>query len=101
MAADASPARFRQGDLVTVRVGSPPTHFRTPEYIQGKTGVVLTHYGEFRNPESLAHGGDGLPRQPLYRVEFRQTDVWADYRGLSKDKIQVDIYDHWLERASA
>ncbi len=99
--AAARPVRFGAGDRVKVRVGAPPTHFRTPEYIQGKTGMVVTHYGEFRNPESLAHGGNGLPKKPLYRVEFQQTDVWERYRGLSKDKIQVDIYDHWLDAASA
>ena len=99
--AAARPVRFRIGDQVKVRVGSAPTHFRTPEYIQGKTGMVVTHYGEFRSPESLAHGGDGLPTRPLYRVEFQQKDVWESYRGLSKDKIQVDIYDHWLDPVSA
>jgi hypothetical protein len=29
-------------------------------------------YGTFGNPESLAYGGDGLPRQPLYLVRFEQ-----------------------------
>ena len=33
-------AKFKPGDTVRVRVGSPPGHFRTPAYIQGKTGVI-------------------------------------------------------------
>ncbi len=51
--------RFKPGDRVRVRVGSPPGHFRTPAYLQGKTGWVERVQGEFRNPESLAYGGEG------------------------------------------
>ncbi len=101
MAEAASPGRFSAGDRVEVRVGSPTTHFRTPWYIQGKAGVVVAAYGAFRNPESLAHGGDGLPKQHLYRVQFFQKQVWDEYRGPGQDKLLVDLYDHWLEPASA
>jgi nitrile hydratase len=40
---------------------------------------------------------DGLPAQPLYRVRFRQHDVWPDYRGGPNDVLEVEIYQHWLE----
>lgn len=82
-----------------MRTGSPPGHFRTPAYIQGKCGRVRALCGVFRNPESLAHGGSGLPAQPLYRVEFAQTDLWGQYRGPACDKVLVDVYQHWLEPA--
>ena len=91
--------KYQSGDRVRVRVGSPPGHFRTPAYIQGKTGVVVAQCGVFPNPESLAHGGSGLPRQPLYRVEFAQSDVWEHYPGPPGDKLLVDIYEHWLDPA--
>jgi nitrile hydratase len=42
---------------------------------------------------------DGLPAQPLYRVKFRQQDVWPDYRGAAADVVEVEIYQHWLESA--
>ena len=90
-------AGFRPGDRVRVRVDSPPGHYRTPRYIQGKTGMVAALCGAFRNPESLAYGGTGLPMQHLYRVEFSQTEVWETYAGSSADKVLVDIYEHWLE----
>ncbi len=90
-------AGFRPGDRVRVRVDSPPGHYRTPHYIQGKTGMVAALCGVFRNPESLAYGGTGLPKQPLYRVEFSQTEVWETYGGSAADKVLVDIYEHWLE----
>ena len=97
----AQSVKFRSGDRVRVRVDSPTGHFRTPAYIQGKTGQVVALCGVFPNPESLAHGGSGLPQQPLFRVEFNQTEVWERYRGPTADKILVDIYEHWLDPASA
>jgi len=95
--ASSTTARYRPGDQVRIRVGTPPTHFRTPEYVQGKLGRIDTLYGAFKHPESLADGGDGLPAQPLYRVEFAQTDLWQNYSGPATDTLLIDIYEHWLE----
>jgi len=92
-------AKFKPGDKVQVRVGSPPGHFRTPAYIQGKTGVIEVLHGAFPNPESLAHGGDGLPKQCLYLVRFDQTHLWQQYPTTVQDKLLIDIYEHWLELA--
>ena len=92
-------ARFKPGDKVRVRVGTPPGHFRTPAYIQGRTGVIEAMHGAFRNPESLAHGGDGLPKQFLYLVRFDQTHLWQPYTAAPRDKLLIDIYEHWLEPA--
>jgi nitrile hydratase len=91
--------RFEPEDRVRVRTGYAPGRFRTPGYIQGKAGVVVAVHGEFRNPESLAHGGDGLPKRTLYLVRFNQEEVWEDYSGSNRDKLHVDLYDHWLEPA--
>ena len=63
------------------------------------TGLVVALCGIFPNPESLAHGGSGLPQQPLYRVEFSQGQVWERYAGPAGDKLLVDIYEHWLDPA--
>ena len=95
--ADNTTAKFRTGDQVRIRVGTPPTHFRTPEYIQGKQGRIEILWGAYPNPESLAYGGDGLPAQPLYLVEFAQTDLWENYRGSTADTLRIDVYEHWLE----
>lgn len=99
--ANAVSVKYRPNDRVRVRVYSPPGHFRTPSYIQGKTGLIVACCGVFPNPESLAHHGSGLPRQPLYRVEFEQKEVWAKYPGPARDKVLVDIYQHWLDPVTA
>lgn len=92
-------AKYKPGDRVRVRAGAPPGHARTPGYIRGKIGRVESLHGAFRNPESLAYGGQGLPRQPLYLVGFNQAGVWGSYGGSPRDMLYVDIYEHWLEPA--
>jgi nitrile hydratase len=49
------------------------------------------------NPEHLAYGRLGHPPVPLYRVRFRQPELWPDYRGNAQDTVVVDIFEHWLE----
>ena len=90
-------ARYTPGDRVLVRRAFPPGHIRTPWYIRGKSGVIERICGEFGNPEELAYGRDGTPKQPLYRVRFRQNEVWDDYAESPSDTIDVEIFEHWLE----
>ncbi len=92
-------ARFKTGERVFVRQAEPIGHVRTPYYIRGKTGSVERLCGEFPNPEELAFGRSGLPRLPMYRVRFLQTEIWPEYRGRASDSVDVEIYEHWLEPA--
>jgi nitrile hydratase len=97
MSGAALPARFAAGDPVRVRMAFPPGHLRTPFYTRGRRGRIERLCGAFANPEELAYNRSGLPRQPLYRVRFRQTELWPDYAGPAADTIEVEIYQHWLE----
>ena len=72
---------------------------RTPYYIRGCVGEVERVCGAFPNPEELAQMRSGLPQQPLYRVRFKQKEVWPDYRGADADVVEIEIYQHWLEAA--
>ena len=92
-------AKFGVGERVHVRVAYPKGHCRTPFYCRGKSGVVERLCGEFRNPEQLAYGRDGVPKQPLYRVRFRQAELWPGYAGPAEDCTEIEIYEHWLEPA--
>ena len=89
--------RFNPGDRVLVRAAYRPGHVRTPGYVKGKPGRIATELGEFPNPESLAYGGSGLPKKPLYKVGFRQADLWDGYEGSADDTLYIDIFEHWLE----
>lgn len=95
-------ARFAVGDRVAVRADypEPPCHIRTPFYIRGKHGAIERICGGFRNPEQLAFGNYAADVIPLYRVRFHQVEVWPGYDGNPSDKIEVEIFEHWLEPAS-
>ena len=88
---------FRVGQQVRVSDRSHDGHHRTPAYIKGKVGSVERVQGEFTNPETRAYGADGLPKKALYLVGFEQADVWPEYDR--RDRILVDVYEHWLEAA--
>jgi nitrile hydratase len=92
-------ARFKPGEKVKVMQAYPLGHVRTPYYIRGCVGEIERFCGSFPNPEELAQMRDGLPPQPLYRVRFRQQEVWPDYRGSPSDVLEVEIFQHWLEKA--
>lgn len=94
---EAVAPRFRVGDQVEVLYAFPLGHVRTPFYVRGKTGFVERLCGIYGNPEDLAYGRSGNPRQPLYRVRFTQCDIWPDYEGGRADSVDVEIYQHWLE----
>lgn len=88
---------FKVGASVRVRDAWPPGHIRTPAYIRGRAGRVAADLGRYPNPEEVAFRRSGLPGSILYRVRFRQRDVWPEYRGSDEDTLDVEIYHHWLE----
>lgn len=90
--------RFRTGDLVRIAGRAPTGHVRTPAYVRGRLARVVCYCGAFANPESLAYGGDGLPKRDLYRVNLAQSDLWPGYSGTPGDTLEIEIYDHWLEQ---
>ncbi|MCC7016544.1 MAG: nitrile hydratase subunit beta [Rhodospirillales bacterium] len=91
---------FAPGAKVRIRAAFPPGHVRTPYFLRGKEGVIDCLAGEFPNPEELAYGRTGLPRLALYRVLFRQPDLWPAYAGAAADTVIADIFEHWLDEAT-
>lgn len=99
-------ARYAAGAVVKVARDRPTIsigrqHIRTPHYVRGLTGTIAEVMGPFPNPEGLAVGEDGLPRQVLYRVRFPLRSVWDRYEGAPSDTVDTEIYEHWLEPAHA
>jgi len=83
--------KFKAGDTVRVRPEHPGGNPRTPEYVRGKTGVVVTVHGVIDNP--VDHRGC---YPPLYTVMFDVKDVFG---RPSDEKLCVDIHEEWLEQA--
>ena len=89
--------RFAPGQAVRVADRPALGHCRTPWYLRGKSGTIAAVQGAYRNPELLAYHRPGLPRRVLYKVLFKQADVWGRYAGPAGDHLEADIYEHWLE----
>ena len=94
---DASAPLYAPGETVRVSSRSARGHCRTPWYLRGKTGIVASVQGAFRNPEQLAYHKPGLPARVLYKVRFDQAAIWDHYPGPEGDQLEADIYEHWLE----
>jgi nitrile hydratase len=85
---------YQVGQRVRIAARAHEGHHRTPGYVKGKSGRVERVHGTFKNPETRAYGGEGLPEQRLYLVGFDATDVWPE---ASRYRLSLDIYEHWLE----
>jgi nitrile hydratase len=91
-----SKALLAVGDRVEILDLGKPGHVRTPLYVRNKPGVIDHVCGTFENPEERAYGRVGRERIALYRVRFRQRDLWPDYAGPEQDSLVIEIYEHWL-----
>ncbi|MEP4378519.1 MAG: SH3-like domain-containing protein [Alphaproteobacteria bacterium] len=89
--------RFQSGDRVTVLDLGKSGHVRIPFYVRGQAGEVVSYCGTYLNPEELAVGLTSGPAIDLYRVAFRQQDLWpSDDTHTQHDRLVIEIYDHWL-----
>ena len=90
---------FEPGQRVRVAARPHVGHHRTPGYVKGKTGRVERVHASFANPETRAYGADGHPAQTLYLIGFDQRELWPEYRGDGRDRVLIDVFEHWLEEA--
>ncbi len=89
---------FVVGQRVRIADRTPPVHHRVPSYAKGHVGIVERVCGLHGVPEKFIRG-DGKPRQRIYRVRIPQTELWQDYDGTDGDKLEIEIFEHWLEKA--
>ena len=90
---------YGPGQAVRVSSRAHAGHHRTPGYLKGKRGTIERAHGRFTDPETRAYSGDGTPERRLYHVGFDLRDLWPEYRGKANDRLLVDVFEHWLERA--
>ncbi len=89
---------FSVGQRVRIADRTPPVHHRVPAYAKGQIGVVERVCGVHGEPEKFIRG-DGKPAQRIYRVRIPQNDLWENYNGSDRDKLEIEIFEHWLELA--
>lgn len=93
-----SEARFQVGQRVRIADRTPPVHHRVPGYAKGHVGVVERVCGLHGEPEKFIRG-DGKPEQRIYRVQIPQDELWDGYTGTTRDQLEIEIFEHWLESA--
>jgi nitrile hydratase len=87
---------FKVGQRVRIADRTPPVHHRVPAYAKGQIGVVERICGLHGEPEKFIRG-DGKPAQRIYRVRISQNELWQNYAGRDEDKLDIEIFEHWLE----
>ena len=90
--------RFATGQRVRIADRTPPLHHRVPSYVKGRLGVIERVCGMHGEPEKFIRG-DGKPAQRIYRVQIPQMELWEEYDGTEHDKLEIEIFEHWLEPA--
>jgi nitrile hydratase beta subunit-like protein len=93
-----SEATFQVGQKVRIAERTPPVHHRVPTYAKGQVGIIERVCGLHGEPEKFIRG-DGKPEQRIYRVRISQTELWRNYTGSGRDKLEIEIFEHWLESA--
>lgn len=89
---------FQIGERVRVLRKLTIGHSRVPAYVRGAIGHVERVLREFLIPEDDAFGRKNGRRHTLYRVRFATTTLWPNSRTRTSDEVQIEIYEHWLER---
>ena len=86
------------GQRVRIADRTPPVHHRVPAYAKGQVGTVERVCGIHGDPEKFIRG-DGRPPQRIYRVCISQPALWRGYEGSEGDRLEIEIFEHWLEAA--
>ena len=92
-------AAFAVGDAIRVATRTPIGHYRVPTYLRGKRGVIA----KVLEPKAVDNEAEGFGqnaglRRHYYSIVFPMTEVWAAYEGQPSDRLQIEVFESWLER---
>ena len=90
---------FQPGETVKVMNRSPIGHYRVPIYLRGKRGVVQRVIEPMQlDNEREGYGQNGGHKRHYYRIAFSFKELWPDYAGPAHDKLNIEVFENWLER---
>jgi nitrile hydratase len=89
---------FVVGERVRIAARYAPAHVRTPVYVRGRSGRIERVLARFVNPEREAYGQNTGGEVRLYRVRIPQASLWPDYAGAPDDVLEIEVFEHWLEK---
>lgn len=89
---------FRPGSRVRIARRSPIGHYRVPQYLRGRAGVVESVIEPRAvDNEEEGYGRNAGCRLHYYRIAFAMGEVWPTYSGPSHDSLRIEVYETWLE----
>ena len=94
---DHCPAKYKVGDEVSVSVRYPIGHYRVPMYMRGKRVKVERVLGHYVNPEEEGFGRNAGDKTWCYLVTIDQKNLWPAYAGHPIDRLEIEIFEPWLE----
>jgi nitrile hydratase len=91
---------YEPGDRVHVLRLEPIAHYRVPIYLRGTEGIIdRVIRPAFIDNEEEGFGRNAGHRGFYYRVAIPMAQIWAEYAGPTTDKLYIEIFETWLERA--
>lgn len=94
---DHKPARYKVNDIVSVAVRYPIGHYRVPMYMRGKDVKIIRILGHYVNPEEEGFGRNAGDKTWCYMVTINQKELWPEYSGDIIDRLEIEIFEPWLE----
>lgn len=89
---------FKPGDRIRVLTRTPVGHYRVPQYLRGKQGVVEKVIApKALDNEAEAFGHDAGDKGRYYRISVLMRELWDDYSGHERDVLNIEVYQNWLE----
>ncbi len=90
---------FKAGDVVRISMRFPIGHFRVPNYIRGKRGVVESVIEPAAiNNEEEGYGRNAGKKSHYYRIAIPLSEIWDGYQGAPNDGLRIEVFETWLER---
>ena len=91
--------RWSVGDIVAISQRFPVGHYRVPQYIRGKRGVIqaILHPAAVNNEQEGFGLNAGL-KGHYYRVAISLSELWPRYVGSPSDMLCIEVFETWLER---
>lgn len=91
---------FSVGQRVRVLSRSPMGHYRVPQYIRGRAGIIDAVVEPMSlNNEEEGFGRNAGDKRHYYRLHVPMLDIWPEYPGSARDQLCIEVFETWLEGA--
>jgi nitrile hydratase beta subunit len=87
--------RFKVGQRIRAKNLQFLGHTRLVRYVKGKVGIVVTDFGVFTLPDTMAHGGIPTP-QHVYSIAFTSEELWGPEAD-PKNSSRVGLWEDYLD----